>query len=340
MSLARISVLDVGHGSAVLIQCGEGSVLIDTGRGASTLQHLTELSCSRLDRVLISHADADHCGALVNLLANSQFTVHSLWLNSDAFKNSELWTAIAYEIDDWRRNTNRDVRFGIQEGDVFRIGRFNVEIHAPRTRLTALGAGAKDRSGRRIESNTMSLLVRVSHNGSPVITIPGDMDALALEHFLDQSPVPDVSAPFLLFPHHGGNVGRAADADANRQFATSVMSLVQPSTVLFSIGRGTHGTPRFEVVDTVRRAGSAPKLLCTELSQNCHSGTTADLTQEHILNHSSRGLKTKSCCAGTVQLTLVADTWVVSPGVSHDRFISNLIPHSLCRSHLSAQPPS
>jgi competence protein ComEC len=58
-------VLDVGQGDAILVREGRSSVLIDTGPSdASLLRALARQRVSRLDAVIITHLDEDHCGAL------------------------------------------------------------------------------------------------------------------------------------------------------------------------------------------------------------------------------------------------------------------------------------
>lgn len=60
--------LDVGQGDAILIRSGTANVLIDTGNSdASLREELGRLGVRRLDAVVITHPDDDHCASLATL---------------------------------------------------------------------------------------------------------------------------------------------------------------------------------------------------------------------------------------------------------------------------------
>lgn len=65
---ARVCVLDVGQGDAILIQDGPHALLIDTGPDASASHDLTKLGVFRLDGVLLTHLHDDHVGGLDELV--------------------------------------------------------------------------------------------------------------------------------------------------------------------------------------------------------------------------------------------------------------------------------
>ncbi len=66
----KVAFLDVGQGDAVLIRSGKRAVLIDTGSGYThtAVDQLKRLGIRELDLMLISHGDADHCGAVPELV--------------------------------------------------------------------------------------------------------------------------------------------------------------------------------------------------------------------------------------------------------------------------------
>jgi competence protein ComEC len=65
-----VSFLDVGQGDAVLLQRDGTSVLVDTGPpGGPILRRLAEAGVDRLDLLVITHAEADHEGMALPVIA-------------------------------------------------------------------------------------------------------------------------------------------------------------------------------------------------------------------------------------------------------------------------------
>jgi beta-lactamase superfamily II metal-dependent hydrolase len=333
VSDSTLTILDVGHGSCVVLSSENELSLIDTGAGATLLEHLRSLSRTTVRRVLVSHADRDHVGSLLNLLSDDLFTVDEVWLNSDAFKGSTLWTSLTYELDEQDRAAKTSVELGIREGRSFTTGPFQVDVLAPRVRLAGLGAGSHDLEGRRLESNSLSIVCRVSVDGQPLALLPGDLDETGLAHLLDQTPTPDLRAPFVIFPHHGGHVARASNSDSNALFAERFTKLVSPDTVIFSIGRGQHGTPRLEIVNAVKSVVPGVNILCTELSRLCSAESVTSGRATHLISTTARGRNDGACCAGSIVIDRDTGVWRVRPTrAAHQAFISANALTALCRS--------
>ena len=72
----RIHFLDVGQGDCTLIEFPDGKVaLIDGGDGresteTSVMRYLNALDIDVIDHLIVTHADADHCGSLDKVVAN------------------------------------------------------------------------------------------------------------------------------------------------------------------------------------------------------------------------------------------------------------------------------
>lgn len=64
---ARVVVLDVGQGDAILIQDGPHALLVDTGPDDAVCYALARKHVSHLDAVVLTHTDADHAGGLDDL---------------------------------------------------------------------------------------------------------------------------------------------------------------------------------------------------------------------------------------------------------------------------------
>lgn len=66
IDLARtVTILDVGHGNAAVVNTGTGIIVIDAGPRTGLLEFLTETGAPKIDALLISHADADHIAGLI-----------------------------------------------------------------------------------------------------------------------------------------------------------------------------------------------------------------------------------------------------------------------------------
>lgn len=90
----RIHFLDVGQGDCTLIELPDGKkMLIDGGDGTasatkSLLRYLNALKIEYLDYLVVSHADADHCGGLTELLKYKEVGVAYLPPSDPTEENS------------------------------------------------------------------------------------------------------------------------------------------------------------------------------------------------------------------------------------------------------------
>ena len=71
----KISMLDVGHGDAILIQTGEQTILIDTSvasEHAALVSELEKFSVTKIDKLILTHPHADHTGGAKMLISPSK----------------------------------------------------------------------------------------------------------------------------------------------------------------------------------------------------------------------------------------------------------------------------
>ena len=144
----------------------------------------------------------------------------------------------------------------------------------------------------------------------------------------------DVTAPILVFPHHGGRSGSGNVSD----FARELCNLVHPKTVVFSIGRGEHGTPQPDVVETIRQVIPDIRIACTQLSAHCTTVLPASLPT-HLANKYARGREYGKCCAGTIVIDFLPKEVTVTPGTAqHQEYISQFRATALCMRPITVQP--
>src|SRR4051794_35108057 len=82
-----VYVLDVGHGNSAVAVGDEWTVMVDAAPSASVLDALDHLRLGRLDRLIVSHRDADHARGVVSLLARTELEIGVIFISADAAKD-------------------------------------------------------------------------------------------------------------------------------------------------------------------------------------------------------------------------------------------------------------
>lgn len=327
-TVPHLAILDVGHGNAAVLVDRCGVVVIDTGpkaAAAGLLEYLQEQAIDKVDVVLISHADEDHLGGLIGLLASREVVIGRVRVNSDAAKGTAVWKDLVHELSDHHGRGELHFLPALyrDQGEIYAQGEVHVEIIGPTVDFAATGPGSTDSIGRRITSNSASAVVRLSHEGGPVVLLCGDLDQTGLDELLRIGA--SLTADVLVFPHHGGHAG----GSKGEAFAELLTGLVAPSTVIFSIGRGKYNTPRPEVVAAIRRQAPTARLVCTQLSARC--ATVLPQTPPVHLHHAfAWGRSSGACCAGTVVIPFRSEAELLPTPAGHRAFIAASAPDALC----------
>jgi competence protein ComEC len=204
----------------------------------------------------------------------------------------------------------------------------SLEVLHPQADMCLTGVGNVDIKGRKVNANSMSAVLLVQHDGKRICLLAADADRDSLDRMIDFGA--DLSAKVLVFPHHGGRPG-SRDGKA---FARDLVSRVAPEVVLFSLGRGAHGTPRPEIMAGVKEAIVplvTPYIACTQLSERCARKLPTASTRQ--IDSRSDGFKEGKCCAGTVSIPLTddgLDKFLGQLRSEHASFIRREVPGALC----------
>ena len=299
--------------------------MIDGGQGDTLLRFLSDRDISRVDTIIVSHADADHFGGVSLLLSDPDFEVGRVFVNPDS-RRTALWEDFRVVMADARA---RGAEFILELNSVhpgqLSSGESRIEVLAPSQELAVGTTDGRAPDGRRLTPNAMSAVVRVWAGDSPRLLLAGDIDQVGLDGLLEGSP--DISADVLVFPHHGALPGRS-DPEA---FAESLARAVGAQLVIFSIGRGRYATPRPEIVAAVLRGTDDAHIACTQLSEHC----AADLPSAESGMHAAvaRGAAERACCAGTIEVSLEREHAYEPARSAHIEFIRQNAPTALCRRH-------
>jgi len=260
-------VVDVKHGNSTVV-VNEQVVIIDTGNRSYLLEFLDSKNIRKIDTILLSHADEDHIGGVMALLA-AGIEVKAIYLNPDATKKSAVWDDLIYVLCDFDAegklsfmpSLTSDLNGKCDCGDV------QIEVLAPSKYLVGKGCGSKDKQKRIILTNSISAVIRLIYQGTPVVLLPGDIDHIGLDHVSC-----DMKARLLVFPHHGGHCGRNKDV---KVFTQEICKKVQPEKIIFSIGKNTDKFPLQDVIETIS----------FNLRNTCMYTTNhSDIFQVHIEN--------------------------------------------------------
>jgi len=323
-----LAILDVGHGNSAVIIYNEKVIVIDTGLGSSLLDYLKEKSVTTIDLVLISHADQDHIGGLTQLLSSKEFQIKAVKLNTDSMKGTRSWDDLLYELS--KADNANEIDFAISltkdESLNLEMRDLRLDVLAPSKYLAGKGPGSRDKQNRRLTSNSLSAVIRVLKSDIPIVLLPGDLDSVGLSDIVNSSEI-DISAPIVVFPHHGGRVGSTDMA----QFTNSFCKLVSPIIAVFSIGRGKHGTPRPEIIAALKDWEAKVQIMCTQLSERC-AGSLSEETPDHLNDVFAQGRAKNQCCAGTILIDLDNPENILPNCEDHQSFIEISASDALCKS--------
>jgi competence protein ComEC len=214
---ARIAVLDVGQGLAVVVETHRHLLLFDTGPGFRSgsdagqlvvLPYLSARGWRHIDRLVVSHDDSDHAGGAESIVAalptgsiESGGSAVYGGLRPARCRRGERWSWDGVEFE-WLN-------------------------------------GLVD---PRASDNDRSCVLLVSAGGKRVL-LPGDIESDGERALLDRVPRADV----VVVPHHGS---RSSSTEA-------FVAATAPRWALVSAGyRNRWGFPREQVVERWRAAGA------------------------------------------------------------------------------------
>lgn len=184
-----VTVLDIGHGSAAVLECGRQVILIDSGslnKGRQAAEivsaYLWARGWNHIDHVIISHADSDHYNAVPTLI--SRFPIGQIVTSNQFMQSTDEAVQSFIKLVRLRKIDLRIVSSG---ADIpLAVGKLLIL----QSDMSLLPANASD--------NETSLAVKVNLGNASVL-LPGDLEQRGLEMLLPKLGEADV----LVSPHHG-----------------------------------------------------------------------------------------------------------------------------------------
>ncbi len=190
-----IDILDVGQGSAMLIQKNNNYILYDTGKswpGGSIAESvisplLTYKGLRRLDGLIISHIDNDHAGGEQDIINSWQ----PKWTLSSRL-SSDNRQCVAGQHWEWQ-----ELLFSVIWPEV----------------LVA------------VPGNSDSCVVRVSDKFGHSVLLTGDVDKNS--EWVISRKNPDIQSDIVIVPHHGSNTSSSSDFIAATRPTYAIASLAR-----------------------------------------------------------------------------------------------------------------
>lgn len=233
-----LAVLDVGQGDSILLRDRALAILIDGGGwrhgdlgGRVLLPALLAEGVRRLDAVVMTHPDVDHCQGLVDL--------------SSYLHVGEIWTAPGWPAEgcagELFASPGARVRTFVA-GARGRVGRW---------RLAVLGPSPEEAAKAGSAENELSLILTAEVFGRRVL-LTGDVERVGEIHLLDQ-PRESLRSDVLKVAHHGSRTSSAG----------FLLDAVDPRWALISVGpKNPYYHPSPEVLE--RFAGRNLRVLRTD----------------------------------------------------------------------------
>lgn len=232
----KVTVFDVGQGSAVLIETAKHRMLYDTGPGFSAetntgtrvlLPYFQARGIHQLDQLMITHSDNDHSGGALSLMQNLDIDLVS---SSLVPAHPIVLAASQHQRCQAGQSWNWD---GVQ----FEI------LHPVPVIYTS----------SKWKSNALSCTLKISTKTHSLL-LAGDIEAIQ-EDELVNSIAPKLKADVLLAPHHGSGTSST----------TPFLLAVKPELALFQVGYlNRYQHPKPEVMQRYLDFGIKP--LRTDIS--------------------------------------------------------------------------
>ena len=212
-----ITVLDVGQGQCIVLQCKGKTFLVDCGGDSDTrtadiaAQTLLSQGISRLDGLILTHTDADHAGAVENFLSRIAADVLIL-------PPVPIETAVSADTE---------LLFAAE----------NLELSFEGGKITVY----RGITGEKSNENSLCVLFETENCA---ILITGDRGSFGEQMLLRNADLPDVD--ILIAGHHG----------SKNSTSEALLQTVRPEIVCISAGRDNpYGHPAPELLNRLEDFG-------------------------------------------------------------------------------------
>lgn len=264
----QISMLNVGHGDAILIRTSEQTILVDTGHYKERprfISELEKLSVTKIDKLILTHPHGDHIGnAKVLINPSDKELAENPYLEkvsvAAVYDNGIASTSALY------RNYMKAIaekgiaRQGLKTGDILDLGdnvKFNV-IFPTAEFVATVNSGQADKKDKQYSMNNGSIVGKLTY-GNFSMMFTGDCEKKSEAKILANNSTDDLKCDVLKSGHHGISTSSTKD----------FVAAINPSYALISAGNKekdnmAYGQPHYQPLECYLAQGIASKnILCT-----------------------------------------------------------------------------
>lgn len=219
------------NGDCTLIRtCSGKNVLIDTGEKENVvLEYLLDRRIHKLDFLMISHFDSDHCGNAIEVMKNIK--VDNVIISKQAERSKEFEEIV--EVIEKRKIRIIQVEAG------------NTVIIDKDTYFKILWPNNKDIINNNALNNNSIVAKMYYKNFSMLFT--GDIEEVAEQKILEQYDNNILQSTVLKVPHHGSKTSSTND----------FIESVKPKIALIGVGKNNNfGHPDDSVIECLKKYGS------------------------------------------------------------------------------------
>ena len=229
----RVVMLNVGQGDSFAFISGGKTLLVDTGNEAEMLYAaLARNGISKIDAVLITHPDDDHCG---NLQALGVVEVDQVFIAEGL---DEIGDAGAKDFVSLARSMVSEQKVvELNRGDTVQLGMFTFHIIAP--------VQVEHEGGNE---DSICFNVHIDCDGDGAVDwkgfFCGDAEAEVLEELNEEHLLEPVD--LYKVGHHG----------SRKAITPELASVLSPKVSLIGVGKNSYGHPTDDALNALESVGS------------------------------------------------------------------------------------
>jgi competence protein ComEC len=230
----EVIMLNVGQGDSFVFRSGGKTLMVDTGNEPEMLYAaLARNNISKLDAVLITHPDSDHCGSLSELAGVVEVDKIILADGLDEVED----VAVSQFVHQTEVMVGTQNVEEVATGSQICFGKFTFQVVAPNSITN---------DGGNEDSICFYLLVDCDEDGKTDWTgfFCGDAEAEELENLEEEGQLLPVD--IYKVGHHG----------SKKALTSELAHVLNPRIALIGVGKNSYGHPTQETLSTLGSVGA------------------------------------------------------------------------------------